>query len=168
MKRWKSVKNLWAICAVKASRNNPWSTTNLIGTSINSRMSDRFQSRYSSTRLSILLAALGVCVFFWGLGYKLSLYERQPARIHQIPQAKLLSHNEDRSAAEGILLCLSTSRSCHPVNLYTQFLIWLLGGAGLCVRRDWRCFSAKRPWCQSLDILLDAFYFRPPPVFCPQ
>ena len=43
-----------------------------------------------------ILAFLGlaVCVFSWGLQYKLSLYDPPQAASHQIPSAKLLSKNE--------------------------------------------------------------------------
>ena len=57
----------------------------------------------------MLLVTLGMCVFFWGLGYKLSLYDLHEASIHRIPDAKLLSRNEDPNATDSIRLCLVNS-----------------------------------------------------------
>ena len=170
VKRWKRAKNLSVVYAVKASGSHPWSAGILTGTAINSRKpaSDNVPSPYPSIRLSILLAALGLCVFFWGLGYKLSLYETHLANLHRIPEAKLLSHNEDRSAAEGVRLCLAKAVTHHQDNPCIPFLfLWLVSIAGLCVRRDWHSFSISRPWCLRLGVIRSASYFRPPPVLLP-
>ena len=48
-------------------------------------------------------------MFFWGLGYKLSLYDFHRASIHRIPDAKLLSRNEDPNATDSTRLCLVNS-----------------------------------------------------------
>jgi hypothetical protein len=37
---------------------------------------------------------LALCVFLWGLGYKLSLYDPPQSVTHSLPKAKLLSKNE--------------------------------------------------------------------------
>jgi hypothetical protein len=41
--------------------------------------------------LAIGLACLGMCVFAWGLRYKLSLYDPPGAGAHHMPAAKLLT-----------------------------------------------------------------------------
>ena len=62
--------------------------------------------RQSATRpfnIWVILATLGLafCVFAWGLQYKLSLYDPPQAASDKIPQAKLLSKNEQSGIAEG-------------------------------------------------------------------
>ena len=42
----------------------------------------------------VVYLGLAVCVFNWGLEYKLSLYDQSLVTSHRIPQAKLLSENE--------------------------------------------------------------------------
>lgn len=156
------------------SQNNwdqPLERENLTGAAINSRnlVFGQFNSPYSSIRLSILLVALGMCVFFWGLGYKLSLYETHQASFHQIPEAKLLSHNEDRNAVEGVRVCLVKAEVRHQSSPSAPvILLWLLSVAALRANREWLCFSNLRPWCLSLDLIRNALYFRPPPIFCRQ
>jgi hypothetical protein len=44
--------------------------------------------------LAFGLMLLGLCVFAWGLKYKLSLYDPPRALSHQMPAAKLLSGKE--------------------------------------------------------------------------
>jgi hypothetical protein len=46
--------------------------------------------------LAIALACLGVCVFAWGLRYKLSLYDPPHSMSRHMPAAKLLTGNERR------------------------------------------------------------------------
>lgn len=48
---------------------------------------------FSRSRLLVFLG-LAISVFTWGLEYKLSLYEPPAAIAHQVPKAKLLSHDE--------------------------------------------------------------------------
>ncbi|HEX4308412.1 MAG TPA: hypothetical protein VHZ25_00220 [Acidobacteriaceae bacterium] len=47
--------------------------------------------------LAFGLAVLGLCVFAWGLKYKLSLYDPPHSISHHIPAAKLLSGKERRA-----------------------------------------------------------------------
>jgi len=47
--------------------------------------------------LAIGMAVLGLCVFAWGLRYKLSLYEPPHSISHHMPAAKLLTGNERRA-----------------------------------------------------------------------
>jgi len=44
---------------------------------------------------------LAICVFSWGLQYKLSLYDPPQAVSHQFPTAKLLSKNEQSRATDS-------------------------------------------------------------------
>jgi hypothetical protein len=47
--------------------------------------------------LALALAFLGLCVFAWGLKYKLSLYDPPHSISHHMPAAKLLSGKERRA-----------------------------------------------------------------------
>lgn len=52
-----------------------------------------------ATRLwGLLTVVLGLCVFAWGLQYKLSLYDAPQAPTFKVPMASLLSRNEWRPA----------------------------------------------------------------------
>lgn len=48
---------------------------------------------------AILSILLGVSVFAWGLGYKLSLYDPPQSAAHPVPVAKLLSKDEQPALA---------------------------------------------------------------------
>jgi len=52
----------------------------------------------------IWFLGLAFCVFAWGFGYKLSLYDQSRQPSHQIPIAKLLSGNEQSSNAKSPLV----------------------------------------------------------------
>lgn len=110
---------------------------------------------------------LGVCVFFWGLGYKMSLYRPHPSGLHRIPEAKLLSRNEDRSASDGVRLSLANTESALQGNLSVVFaLLAFVSVAGLRVDRDRRYLSIPKLW--SLQFATrSAFFLRPPPIFPP-
>ena len=45
----------------------------------------------------IAFVLLAACVFLWGLEYKISLYFPPQATVRQIPTAKLLSKNEQKT-----------------------------------------------------------------------
>ncbi len=54
-------------------------------------------SRPSFRLLAFGLALLGLCVFAWGLKYKLSLYDPPHAISHHMPAAKLLPPGKERN-----------------------------------------------------------------------
>jgi hypothetical protein len=67
--------------------------------------------------LAFGLAILGLCIFAWGLKYKLSLYDPPHAVSHHIPAAKLLTGKDrnappqiaaPRAATSAVPLALST------------------------------------------------------------
>ncbi|MGC1424034.1 MAG: hypothetical protein WA354_22270 [Terracidiphilus sp.] len=129
-------------------------------------MSEISKSHHSSTRLSMLLVMLGVCVFFWGLGYKLSLYDFHRASIHRIPEAKLLSRNEDPDATDSVRLCLAKSESSQQTSAYTFMIFFLLAGgiAGLKAGWDRQYFGFLKPWCLCSQAILSALFVKPPPA----
>lgn len=107
---------------------------------------------------------LGMCVFLWGFGYKLSLYDTHKPTIHRIPEAKLLSKNEDPNATDSLRLCVASAIAVQPVVFLSAALIinLALGGtegtfrAGVVSIRD-----CRRP---QHRFILSAFFFRPPPI----
>jgi hypothetical protein len=106
---------------------------------------------------------LGTCVFIWGFAYKLSLYDTHRPTLHRIPEAKLLSKNEDPNATDSLRLCLQNALS---------FQSLLLGSAASI---GFSLPGAFRPACRSFlqrmniprpqsKVILTAFLFRPPPI----
>ena len=74
------------------------------------------------------LASLGlaVCVFAWGLQYKLSLYDPPQAASHRIPQAKLLSRNERSGIAESPLVARTKTSTRVSYTVPTAVFFFLL------------------------------------------
>lgn len=56
------------------------------------------RSRSSNLLGNLTFLGLAICVFTWGLQYKLSLYEPPQAVSHRVVQAKLLSEDEQSIA----------------------------------------------------------------------
>jgi hypothetical protein len=118
-------------------------------------------------RLSLTFLSLALCVFAWGLQYKLSLYDPPQAVSHQVPQAKLLSKNEWSPTAvdsRGIDMTIS------PQVLVQQFFPWffclsLTFGLGHFLASRQKHFAMSRPWLARRSACLSAFFFRPPPPF---
>jgi hypothetical protein len=125
---------------------------------------DRSKTQHSSGRLSALLVMLGMCVFLWGLGYKLSLYDVHRPSNHRIPEAKLLSRDEDQNATESAALCLS------KIPQYSEFvLIAGLIAAWLGTKESNRelathYLEVELPASSRLQASLTAHFFRPPPI----
>ncbi len=126
--------------------------------------------RWGSTRqfsLWVILATLGlaVCVFAWGLQYKLSLYDSPQTGSQRIQQAKLLSKNEQSGIAESPLV---VGAKTFPGVSYTVptvvFLILLLPlsifdpqASGLAEQRTSHSWHLRRG-------LFNIFFVRPPPI----
>jgi hypothetical protein len=123
------------------------------------------KSQHPSIRLSVMLLALGLCVFFWGLGYKLSLYQAHATSVQRIPEAKLLSHNEDRNATDGVRLCLAKAELPGQGNPIALFLfLGVISAAGLRVQRDRQYLSTPKPWCSDFSANRSELFLRPPPL----
>jgi hypothetical protein len=125
---------------------------------------------HSSIRRSILLVTLGVCVFLWGLGYKLSLYEFHEASVHRIPDAKLLSRNEDSSATDCVRLCLVKLSAAEQGTTFAfvLFVISLASVAGPSSAGAGHYLTLSKPWCLRFAANLSALFLRPPPVLSGQ
>jgi len=109
----------------------------------------------------MLLMMLGVCVFLWGFRYKLSLYNLQQPTIHRVPEAKLLSKNEDSQAADAVGQVLSRGDSQVPTLLFELVAI-TVGAVGAS-----RCYYDKKNLANlkpPAPVHTPSLHFRPPPT----
>lgn len=123
-------------------------------------------NRLHLSRLSFVFLGLAIAVFAWGLQYKLSLYDAPGSTSRQIPEAKLLSGNEQSAVAESPLMkTANTSPGVMPGLLFTVLTSFLVG-LGIASARiaDRVSQERTRPWCVARRSGLAAFFFRPPPV----
>jgi hypothetical protein len=120
--------------------------------------------RPSLCRFSFVFIGLAISVFTWGLQYKISLYYPKLSTYHQLPEAKLLSRNEQATATESLLVISERDWNGVCGGLFTQALfVWVFGlfpisGATRTVP------ERTRPWLVLLSARLEAFFFRPPPT----
>jgi hypothetical protein len=118
---------------------------------------------FVSIRLAMLLLMLGMCVFLWGFGYKLSLYDVHEQSLHRIPVAKLLSKNEDASTADGARQWLTAKDSREQLQP-VMFVVAAIVSMGILTRprqvRGRQFESAKA----KSSAFCTALYFRPPPI----
>ena len=126
-------------------------------------MIERTKSHSFPVRFSILLGMLGMCVFLWGFGYKLSLYDTHKPTIHRIPEAKLLSKNEDPSATDSLRLCVA-SRVTAPLGLLLCAMLIFLAPHGTKEPFPASVVSTRDFVGLQLRFILSAFFFRPPPI----
>lgn len=118
------------------------------------------------SRLKLIFFGLAICVFLWGLQYKLSLYDPIQANSHQIPAASLLSKDDLSSGLTAVLTATRTtpSESVLASLLFSTCLMSLLtfAASGLPV---WNVLgrSTRVQWRVRAKASLNAFSFRPPP-----
>jgi hypothetical protein len=114
---------------------------------------------------SLAFLGLAICVFGWGFGYKLSLYDQHQTPSHQIPKAKLLSGNEQSSTAKSPLVIRSKTSTrvvyTAPVDIFLFLLlaISLLNTSALT--------GIVRPTNKLLHLhraILNTLFVRPPPI----
>jgi hypothetical protein len=124
------------------------------------------ESRFSRSAFLLLGLAFSIFVFAWGLQYKLSLYDPPQAITHQIPEAKLLSKNELKTATSPLLDVSMAAAKALQLMLSSIFLlislVLNLAHPPGCVSRE---LEAQVPWQLQRLACLDAFFFRPPPSF---
>ncbi len=117
-------------------------------------------------QLAFVLLGLAISVFTWGLQYKLSLYDPPQAISHQMPEAKLLSKEEQVSKTESPLL--DASKTIMKKMELILSSIFLLISLALNLRYALKPSGSVRDLRTSfrprLLACLDAFFFRPPPV----
>jgi hypothetical protein len=113
-----------------------------------------------------MFGGLAVCIFLWGLQYKLSLYDPPQAASHQVPIAKLLS--KDEHAAASVNVPLTSWFPSHVQMMQTilegGFLLSLFLFKGLSAPGlFWLRREISVPWDVRHRASLSAFHFRPPP-----
>jgi cytochrome c-type biogenesis protein CcmE len=123
------------------------------------------KSRLFSLFGVIAYLGLAVCVFTWGLQYKLSLYDPPQAHSHQIPQAKLLSKNEQIGTTESrqVVRTKISTRVSFSIPT-TIFLVLLLA---LSVFNRQASFQRKQSTSRAWNLrrgLFNIFFVRPPPI----
>ncbi|MGA2250536.1 hypothetical protein [Terracidiphilus sp.] len=105
---------------------------------------------------------LSFLVFAWGLGYKLSLYDPPQSYSHKMPQAKLLSKNEQAIASQSPLL---SDTKASPAVFTSVLLLLILAYRSLNIpASDKRDFAVKRSWRLRHRTGLNFFFVLPPPV----
>jgi hypothetical protein len=121
-------------------------------------------NRPTSRFWGILFAALALCVFIWGLQYKLSLYDPPQAASHHVPMAKLLSKSEQSNTTEESIYAQSdpTIKSLYSVSnvaLFSLLIVCVFCPPGLN-----HCERVQNPSLPLQQALLESFFVRPPPV----
>jgi hypothetical protein len=114
-----------------------------------------------------VLACLGlcICVFTWGLQYKLSLYDPPQAASHKIPQAKLLSKNERCGIAGSpvVVRTKTSTRVSYIVPTAVLFFLFLaLDILNLQTSRQ-RNLRTSSVW-RLYSGLFNISFVRPPPI----
>jgi hypothetical protein len=108
---------------------------------------------------------LAISVFTWGLQYKISLYYPKHSTYHQLPEAKLLSRDEQATATESLLVI--SEKAWNDVvrgGLFTLALfVWAFGLFPI-LGTTRTVPERTRPWLVLLSARLEAFFFRPPPT----
>lgn len=105
--------------------------------------------------------ALGICVFLWGLSYKLSLYDMHPQTLQRVPEAKLLSKNEDSQAVQSVRQVIAKAEGSDSLQLIQPVLIAVAGACAEC-----RSFDREETLASTAPtaIPLSGLFFRPPPI----
>ncbi len=128
-------------------------------------MSASHKIRPNLSRFSFVFLGLAISVFVWGLQYKLSLYDPPHSSSRQIPEAKLLSRNEQAPLVERLFVTSTGAgqviEQILPFTLLAFALVAFHSRATQIFRHLGR--EARRPWRVSCRPGLTAFFFRPPP-----
>jgi hypothetical protein len=125
------------------------------------------KSRPCSVALSLAFAGLALSVFFWGLSYKLSLYDAHELSSHRIPRASLLSRNEDPKANETAHLTEGSALQDIPaITILSAALLlcWFEVASAFRHSKKLQSYEVLYPWCIRIIASLTAFAFRPPPT----
>jgi hypothetical protein len=124
--------------------------------------------RHIRTWMSIALVCLALSVLGWGTGYKLSLYHPSDDSSRQIPQAKLLSKNEQNAPTDTSLTSKikdELQRKEMRTSLRLLFLAYVVSFAGsfLVSALSLGARAAGRHWHLCLHASLTFFFVLPPP-----
>ena len=126
-------------------------------------MNPNVTRRRFSQLMALGAVLLGLAVFVWGLGYKLSLYDLPGSPSTHMAQAKLLSQKERPRAAQG-LEQFSTKAPQFPGIVITVALIAAACFGALSIQLIRTLFASHVGLRRSDDFLSTVFAFRPPPV----
>ena len=113
--------------------------------------------------MALAAVLLGFAVFFWGLGYKLSLYDLPDSPSTHIAQAKLLSQKERPPAAQG-LKQFSTKAPQLPSIVIAIVLIAAAYSRAFLIQIIKTQLASRVGLRRCGDFLSTVFAFRPPPV----
>src|ERR1700689_4480516 len=126
-------------------------------------MNPRVTRRKFSELMALAAVLLGLAVFFWGLGYKLSLYDLPGSPSTHMAQAKLLSQRERPPAAQG-LEQFSTKAPQFSVVVIAVFPIAAACFSAFSIQVIRTLFASHVGLRRCDDFLFTVFAFRPPPV----
>jgi hypothetical protein len=73
--------------------------------------------------VTLVCLAIVVCAFAWGLGYKLDLYGPPHSAVHKLPEAKLLSKNEQTWLADAAQTVQTAVPARIPLKVCGRFFI---------------------------------------------
>jgi hypothetical protein len=112
----------------------------------------------------MVFVALTICVFSWGLGYKLSLYKPHQSNAHLIIQAKLLSKNEravtKKSDVNGDYLPPVPTQEALPFCIALCLAAIALNPSTFVLSRIEPAIS----WHRRRSTSFTSFFFLPPPI----
>jgi hypothetical protein len=127
----------------------------------------RWSKNRALTRMGTLASlGLALCVFTWGLQYKLSLYDPPQAPSHQIPTAKLLSKDEQSEKSDSLPTAGrgASARLMHTAASAVFFIflpaVFFASPAAPPQREQ----QAKRPWRVLCRAFVNNRFDRPPPA----
>jgi len=124
------------------------------------------KSRLINSLVTQAFLGLAVCVFAWGLQYKLSLYDPPQAASHQIPKAKLLSKDMQASTAESPMVVRTKTSSRIIYTAQTANILILLLTITLLNPPTSRKVEKRANRLLHLHrAVLNTLFVRPPPVF---
>jgi hypothetical protein len=123
------------------------------------------KKRAAFRRFNSAFLGLAICIFAWGLQYKLSLYDPPQASSHQVPQAKLLSKDQwSPSPADARAYDVAATSPAFVVQPCILFPLLLMLGAENVHSSGQKHRDGARPWLARSSASLNVFFFRPPPA----
>jgi hypothetical protein len=120
---------------------------------------------HAFSRFAFAFLGLAIAVFAWGLQYKLSLYDPPQAASRTMPQAKLLSREQQNAEVESPFAqsdetAMGTACAAVFSLLFFGFFLFTDLTAPLSALKQQ---EADRPWRLRQAASLNPFFFRPPP-----
>jgi hypothetical protein len=112
---------------------------------------------------ALAFLGLAVCVFAWGLQYKLSLYGQPQSSGNQIPHAKLLSKNEQSETTQEIRTRTST-KVIYAVPAIILLVLLLIPRVLNHLLSEFRAQMENQWWRLHARAVLSGLFVRPPPV----